>query len=222
MVVNKVNIKKILKNKKILVFDFDGVIVNSNSIKTKSFIKLYSNNKNSIKKIINFHEKKTALNRFKKIEYINKNIIKKDFSRDKINEYIMNFNNISETFLKNVKYLPGLLNFLKNNKKGNIFLINSAAPKKELVKFIRNKIIKNYFKGIYGSPQTKLQNFKEIFEKYNKYNVSHFLYFGDSASDYLIAKKYNIDFIGLNFDKMNKLKKFEKQIPVFNDFNFYK
>ena len=53
------------KNKKIIIFDFDGTIIESNFLKEKGFLELYKKNKYStLRKIIYFHRSNMCLNRF--------------------------------------------------------------------------------------------------------------------------------------------------------------
>tara|TARA_Y100000996_G_scaffold342076_1_gene279461 strand:+ start:84 stop:299 length:216 start_codon:yes stop_codon:yes gene_type:complete len=67
---------------KAIIFDFDGVVVKSNHIKTKAFRELYKNQeKNIINKIINYHKINAGTSRTKKILYFQKDILKKDFSK---------------------------------------------------------------------------------------------------------------------------------------------
>ena len=70
---------------KAIIFDFDGVVVKSNHIKTKAFRELYKNQKkNIINNIINYHKINAGTSRTKKILYFQKDILKKDFSKSSI------------------------------------------------------------------------------------------------------------------------------------------
>lgn len=219
---NKYRLQHPLEIKKVLIFDFDGVIVDSNKLKSKAFKILYKKHKTHIGQILYFHEKFTSLNRYKKIRYINKHIIKQHYDIKDINEYISKFNKISFSLLIKSSYLPGLVKLLRNNYSKREIVINSAAPKFEISLFLENKIINKYVSYVYGAPNSKLKNFRKIFRKYSDFKLKHFIYFGDSISDYEFSKKVNIDFIGLNFDKMNKLNKFKNEIKILKNFNNFK
>ena len=59
-----------LNNYKYIIFDFDGVITDSNHFKTKAFRETVKNEtKVNIKKFINYHEKNFNVSRYKKFKY---------------------------------------------------------------------------------------------------------------------------------------------------------
>ena len=65
-------------HEKILVLDFDGVILDSVNIKTKAFEELFQEQPKEIrKKIINYHIKNGGISRYRKFDYFYKNFIKK-------------------------------------------------------------------------------------------------------------------------------------------------
>ena len=60
-----------------LIFDFDGVILDSVEIKNKAFLKtLKPFNKNIKKKFMKFHLNNLGISRFRKFEYLCKDLLK--------------------------------------------------------------------------------------------------------------------------------------------------
>ena len=193
--------------------------MNSNFIKSNSFKILYNKEKKeNLKKIVEFHNANDGMSRFDKIAYINKEILKKNFKKKEINKYILRFNKISSKLLLKSQYIPGVVNFMRKYHKTKYLIINSAAPTYEIEDFIKKKIINKFIKKIYGSPSTKFYNFNKIFKINKNIKISELIFFGDSLSDYMCAKTFKIDFIGINYDKLNKLNKLKNKIHVLNDF----
>ena len=61
---------------KAIIFDFDGVIADSNNIKTDAFVKLFEGYPSNIKEMIRmFHLQNGGMSRFDKFRYIYANII---------------------------------------------------------------------------------------------------------------------------------------------------
>ena len=58
-----------------VIFDCDGVILNSNDIKSNAFARsLIDEDKGLVKQFIEYHKKNGGVSRFKKFEYFFKNI----------------------------------------------------------------------------------------------------------------------------------------------------
>jgi beta-phosphoglucomutase-like phosphatase (HAD superfamily) len=56
---------------KAIIFDFDGVIVESVDIKTKAFAKLFeSESQDVVEEIVSYHLQHTGVSRFEKFQYI--------------------------------------------------------------------------------------------------------------------------------------------------------
>jgi len=78
-----------------LIFDFDGVILDSVEIKNKAFLKtLKPFNKNIKKKFMKFHLNNLGISRFRKFEYLCKDLLKqKNYEKLKKN-LLANFQSI--------------------------------------------------------------------------------------------------------------------------------
>ena len=73
----KKEIEKLINTKKVLIFDFDGVIADSVDIKTEAFGELYSNyGEKTVHAVKLFHEQNGGVSRFEKIHYFNKVLLK--------------------------------------------------------------------------------------------------------------------------------------------------
>jgi len=195
---------------KIIIFDFDGVILDSNKKKQQSFYELYrEENKHNLKKIINYNKSNLGINRYDKIEFIEKKILKiKNWKKSKVNK----INNFSEIVFEKVlesEFIPGAEKLLKLFYKRYDLFVCSATPEIELKKICKKKNIFKYFKKILGSPKKKYENFNKIFNNKNilKNNI---IFIGDANSDYLLAKKMNIKYISI------RNKKYNSKIKILN------
>ena len=211
--------------KKILIFDFDGVILDSVNIKTLAFQEIFKDHSKSIiKKITHHHQINGGISRSNKIRYYFKFFIKKKLTKKNEEEIIKKFKNIIFKKILKCKFILGAYSFIKNNK-NYICYISSGTPQKELRKICKIRGISKYFKKIYGSPLSKENHIRQIIKKH-KQNKKNFIFLGDSITDKSASKKCNISFIqvGNSITESRKgkiiiqnLKKLNNILKKFND-----
>ena len=182
-----------------LIFDCDGVILNSNEIKTASFRKILKGyEQDAIEEFINYHKKNGGISRYIKLEYFLSNILPKYCLNYKINpseleNLIKNYSYACTESLSNSEVTKNLKEIRKITR--NIpWLIVSGGDQNELRSVFKNKKIYQYFNGgIFGSPEKKIDILKR---EINKGNINYpALMFGDSKIDHFVADSNKIDFI---------------------------
>ncbi len=195
-----------------IIFDFDGVILNSHKVKTEAFFNIFKKfGYQTALKAKNLHLKNIGGSRYYKF----KSILKK-LPRNKaisINSLDKKFDNYVNSGIKRLKLSPHLLNFLKKNKKKFSFHVSTGTPQNKIIKILKEKKIYQYFENIYGYPKSKEEHINKI-----KKNKKDTFFIGDSYSDYLVAKKTRVNFLlklnseNKNFRnkyKINKIKSFK-------------
>ena len=210
-------------NKIQIIFDFDGVILNSHKVKTRAFYFIYQEyGKNKALKAQKYHLKNAGISRIKKFNYLNKNL----FSKENINLEELNekFTRYCFEKISNLKISTSMINFLKKNYKIYDFYISTGTPQIEIIKILKKKKILQFFKKVYGSPRNKVEHINLIKNK----NYER-IFIGDSKIDYLSAKKTNTRFIlkehTENYKEFERIKVFK--IKDFKNLdsklkNFYK
>ncbi len=189
-----------------LIFDFDGVILDSVKIKNDSFKELVKNYDKTIQiKFFNYHISNLGLSRYKKFSYLkkllpkNKNYIYKNIPKK--------FRNMLNRKMNKAKLINGVKNFLKRNKKKNLF-ISSGTPNYDLKKIVKKYKINHLFLEVLGSPKTKKQHIIFLKKKY-KINRKNTVFFGDSMSDFYAAKANKFRFIQVGNNMKNSKVKFK-------------
>ena len=187
----KINIRKT----DFVIFDCDGVILNSNKIKTNAFKETLSKYpKDKVMQLINFHKKNGGISRKIKFDYFFKEILKEN-NQKLINDSLDQFKKNSFKKLIKSRYISGVLNFIKilHKYKIKIFIV-SGAFEKELREIFNLRKKNHMFLEILGTPKNKEENIEYLFKKYSLENKNG-LFFGDAETDYLVSKKFNIKFI---------------------------
>ena len=145
-------------NKYFTIFwDFDGVILNSDEVRTEGFKYIFdSYSKKYIDKLINYHKINGGLSRYQKIEYFSQKILDKKLNSEEKKQYAQLYGNYCRERLcdKNL-LIKNSINFIKGNHKNFNFHLVSASDEKELIYLCSNLDIKKYFKSISGSPINK-------------------------------------------------------------------
>ena len=177
---------------KAIVFDFDGVILESADIKTEAFAELFSEYPEHRKKIVDYHIENGGISRFVKFRHIYKNILVKKLTEEKEENLGKRFSDIVLAKVLNAPFVPGIKAFL--DKCGYEFFIASGTPQDELMRIIKKRGLEKYFKEIMGTPAEKKDIIRSIMDKYRlrKYEVA---YVGDALSDYKAALSEGVHFV---------------------------
>jgi HAD superfamily hydrolase (TIGR01549 family) len=177
-----------------LVFDCDGVILNSNKIKTQAFYevaKVYGHEPAQILK--EYHVQNGGISRYEKFEYLLTNILKKPIKKQELGELLSNFSKeVKKALLvcEVVKDIKELRDKTRNTK----WLIVSGGDQAELREVFKQRNLDSYFDGgIFGSPDDKDAILKNEIKNHNINGKSLFL--GDSMYDYQAATTAQMDFV---------------------------
>jgi len=201
-----------------IIFDFDGVILNSVPTKTQTFRKLFKDfPKNLVEELINYHKINGGKSRYIKIKYFFNEILNQKISQKEISKYAKIYSDITKEELSNSKYIiKDTLDFIKQNYKKYNMHIASASDEKDL-QYICDKLdLGKYFLDINGSPLIKSKIVENIITD-NKYSKKETILIGDSINDYEASKENGIEFFGYNNTKLNKYVK-ANYIKSFKDF----
>ena len=173
-----------------VIFDCDGVILDSNNIKSKAFAKsLIDEDKNLVEQFITYHKKNGGVSRFKKFEYFFKEIKNQNNYKDSLNNALSRYSALSYEGLLGSSEVKGVRSLLMSFYDLNIeSFVVSGGEQNELREVLKSKNLDHYFKKIYGSPVTKEEHLLNI-------RPTKSLYFGDAKSDYIAAKNFDMDFV---------------------------
>ena len=182
-----------------ILWDFDGVILDSMPIRDYGFRKIFeSYPKELVEEFIKYHRINGGLSRFHKIKYFYNQLLNKEIVEKQIQDFAEQFTRIMKEQLTNKKYLiQESIDFIKSNHKNYNFHIVSGSEHHELNYLCEKLGLADYFLSINGSPTPKNDLVKNLLEK-EKYKKEETILIGDSTNDYEAAKINGIDFYGFN------------------------
>jgi phosphoglycolate phosphatase-like HAD superfamily hydrolase len=205
----------VIKN---LIFDFDGVILDSVPVKTEAFRKLFNEfNRDSVDELIDYHLQNGGKPRYLKIRYFFEKILHQTISDSEVLEYADRYSELTKEELSKSKYLiEDTMNFIKNNFKNYNLHVASGADENDLKYICTSLDLNRYFLSIHGSPTLKNILVNDIL-KNNNYQKRETILIGDSLNDYDAAKQNDIEFYGFNNEG---LKNNFSYIDSFNNITF--
>ena len=199
-----------------IIFDFDGVILNSHQVKTDAFEIIFKKYGNSVgKKAKEYHLKYTGKSRYLKFRYIINKILKNRITKKVFEHLDREFSEYCDDKIQQLNISKYLLRYLKKNHKKINFFISTGTPEKNILDLVKKKKIKNFFKSIHGSPKKKVTHINKILSKYK--NRSKTLFIGDSIIDFNAAQKSRIYFL-LKLNSESKYLKLPNKTLKFRSF----
>jgi phosphoglycolate phosphatase-like HAD superfamily hydrolase len=211
---------------KTILFDCDGVVLNSNFLKIEAYRLTaleFGASEEDAMRLVNHHIEYTGISRNIKFAYFLETILKKPADDSAMNHLLRQLNIEVERLLENCDIAEGLENLREKTKQAH-WMIVSGGDQEEIIRLFSRKSLLKYFDvGIFGSPDSK----EEIVARELKKSTGQApaLFIGDSKYDYQVAKKNNLDFIFLSdwtnffewkhFCEENKIEVYQK----LNDLN---
>lgn len=200
-----------------IIFDFDGVILDSLKVREFGFREIFKGfENNKVEELISYHKKNGGWSRFVKIRYFFNEILKQNITQDEIEMYAKNYSTIMKGHLQNkANLIEETVDFIKNNHTQFNMHIASGSEQNEL-RYLNHQLgIHNYFHSIYGSPTPKIELVKTILIE-NTYASNETILIGDSINDYEAAYENNISFFGYNNPSLKDIG--DGYIDNFKDF----
>jgi phosphoglycolate phosphatase-like HAD superfamily hydrolase len=179
---------------KAIIFDLDGVIIESAGIKTEAFRTLFADYPDKLSKIISYHEKNAGISRYIKFRYIYEKMLGKKLSPEKEKDLGAKFSQIALDKILKAPLVAGVEDFLNSSYQRYLLFVASGTPEEELGFILRQRGLANYFKGAYGTPQTKTQITKRILDEHQLANREA-VFVGDAESDKIAAAESGVTFV---------------------------
>ncbi|WP_339868375.1 HAD hydrolase-like protein [uncultured Algoriphagus sp.] len=190
---------KNLESYKVLLWDFDGVIMDSMPIRELGFRKVLEDFPDKeVEKLIHFHRENGGLSRYVKFRYFYGEILKMTIAEEEFNQLTQKFSDIMrELLISSELLIKDSLEYIQANFQKLPMHVVSGSDGEELRYLCSQLGLSKYFKSIHGSPTTKIKLIKELLES-EHYNESDVLMIGDSRNDKDAAYTNEIAFAAYN------------------------
>jgi phosphoglycolate phosphatase-like HAD superfamily hydrolase len=198
-----------------IFWDFDGVIKDSVEVKSIAFEKLFESfGQNVARKVREHHEDNGGMSRYDKLP-IYLRLAGKEPTDIIVEEFSEKFSKLVKQNVIDSEWVPGILDFFKNNNK-QIFFLVTATPQLEIEEILLSLNIKHFFSEVIGAPTKKYDAIKNLLNKYS-ITCEESVMVGDSNSDYDAAKLNDVPFV-LRRTNLNQKLQQHLSCPMIEDF----
>lgn len=178
-----------------VVFDFDGVIVESGDIKTEAFLELFADYPHHLDAIKRHHLDNLGVSRFKKFAWIYQNVLREPYDTgekirlgDRFSAIV--FQKVCETPL-----VAGAREALEVLAKAGVHLVvASGTPQDELDRIVDARGLRGFFAEVHGSPTEKATAVSAVIKRWGL-APTEVLFVGDGTTDHEAATRTGVRFL---------------------------
>ena len=186
--------KKLVKEFKIVFWDFDGVIKDSVSVKSLGYAKLFSSfGQEVVERVNQHHELNGGVSRFEKIPlYLS--WAGESANPAQVYEFCDRFSNLVQQAVIDSPWVPGVYEYLMSHYTRQCFILITGTPQKEIEQILDALELTRYFKEVHGAPKIKANVVSEVLTQMD-YSPEQALVIGDSNTDLEAAKENYVAFL---------------------------
>ncbi len=177
-----------------VAFDFDGVILESGSIKQRAFLDLFADRPDLQPRILAHHRRNLGVSRFDKIAWIHSRLIGRPLGPDELAEQGRRY---SELVLQQVlacPLVPGAKPLLRGLRGRALGFVVSATPQEELELIVDRRGLEPCFDELHGAPGAKADILADLMRRHSL-ATDELVMVGDGWSDYQAARSAGVAFV---------------------------
>ncbi|MEK7234705.1 MAG: HAD family hydrolase [Elusimicrobiota bacterium] len=182
---------------KAIIFDFDGVILQSVDIKTRAFEALFAfEGPEAVARIVDHHRANGGVSRYEKFRHAYREILRRPLSAEQEKTLGERFNILVEDAVSACPWVPGAREFLEARHKQFPLFIASGTPQEELSRIVERRGLNGFFRAVYGTPAQKDAILRKIAADL-PCAPEDLLMVGDAGGDYEAAHAVGAAFVGV-------------------------
>ena len=178
-----------------VVFDFDGVIVESGDIKTEAFLELFAGYPEHLPAIKRHHLDHLGISRFKKFAWIYENLLHEPYD---VGEKVRLGDRFSAIVFQKVcetPFVPGAREALEVLARAGVHLVvASGTPQDELDRIVDARGLRSFLAEVHGSPTEKATAVLAAMKRWGL-KPEELLFVGDGTTDHEAATRTGVRFL---------------------------
>ena len=177
------------------VFDCDGVILDSNHLKSAAFGEaLEGYPGDAVEAFVAWHQRTGGVSRYEKFRVFFADYVEVDDPGAAVEQALAAFAGIVSAGLRSCSEIPGSVSLACSMRDAGLpVTVNTGGDQAEVRAAFRDRGIDGVFKDILGSPSTKRQNMHTIADSGDLGRAG--VYFGDAALDLDLAEEFGMRFV---------------------------
>lgn len=178
-----------------IVFDFDGVILESVAVKGRAFRRLFPDHPEHADRLEQYHRENGGLSRHAKIEWYYRELLGTTASRGQIDRDADRFGALIADEMGCCPFVGGAREFLEAQRGVVPMFVASGTPEPELRAIVERRGLGGLFDGVYGAPTTKDTILERIRASLGA-EPREILFVGDGRQDAEAAQAVGVAFVG--------------------------
>ncbi len=179
-----------------IVFDFDGVLVESADVKTRAFAALYAEYGPAIEQqVVAHHLDHAGISRYVKFQHYHEKLLGRPYSDAIGEELSTRFSRLVVDAIVAAPCVAGALDFLENFHDRMPLFVASGTPDEELKEIVQRRGMQGYFKSVHGTPATKGKIIAGIVQRH-RFAATRVVMIGDAMADHDGAREAGVAFVG--------------------------
>ena len=188
-----------LKQYKSMVFDCDGVVLNSNVVKTEAYFRTAKNlgaTDDQAQALVDYHVKLGGISRYYKFDWYVREVLKKPVTDAAIKALLDGFSQELTMGLMQCNLAKGIFDLREATPNAKWSILSGGDQQEIRALFAKRKIAHLFDGGLFGSPDNKDEVLAR--EKSNGNLQFPALFLGDAKYDFEAASRAGLDFIFLS------------------------
>jgi phosphoglycolate phosphatase-like HAD superfamily hydrolase len=180
-----------------IIFDFDGVVVESGEIKTQAFANLYREYGEEVMvEVAKYHVLNGGMSRYQKFRYFQETLLEKPpLTAEEERQLDQRFSELVVEAVIASAPVPGAAELIQREAGRIPLFVASGTPETELNTIVVRRGLGSYFTAVRGSPTPKQKLIADILTTH-RLLPERVLMIGDALIDYQSAMVNNVAFIG--------------------------
>ncbi|MDR2695640.1 MAG: HAD family hydrolase [Deltaproteobacteria bacterium] len=146
-----------------IVFDCDGVILESVSVKTRAFARVAEPfGPEAADRLLMYHKAHGGVSRYRKFEWLYREVLGREITREELASLGRRYADIAFEEVCRCDLVPGVEDVLRRWQGRVPLYVCSGAPHEELRVILERRGLHRHFAGVYGSPPAKAELLRDI------------------------------------------------------------
>jgi phosphoglycolate phosphatase-like HAD superfamily hydrolase len=178
-----------------LIFDFDGVIIESVEIKNQAMARIFEDDPQHTAAILDLNERMGGISRMVKFQEVYRTILHRAVTQAELDAHAVRFQRLVIDEVIACPWVSGAVEFLTRNSSSRPLFLLSGTPHPELEEVVDARNLRQYFTEVHGSPPGKPETVRNILARHHLAARGVTL-IGDAPLDQEAARATGIQFIG--------------------------
>lgn len=182
---------------KVIIFDFDGVILDSAAIKLQAYLEVYSGeDPKKLRLLVEHAQYHGGVTRRAKFEYYERELFGRSAGAKSLDLLCQRYFDAVYRAVLACPFVEGARELLEQAECKARMHVVSGTPNDELNRIVHERGLNRFFRTVRGAPSTKRERFAQIVHE-DGCRPHDALAVGDSMTEFEAARECGIPFLGI-------------------------